>query len=387
MLYLDVTSAALSSLNTGVQRVTRGLYAALVRQRPVTPLLWDDRKGTYCLLPPRQQRYLADPFEGRRASKSQPASFWQRQWLALRLPRYKIDLHRKMAPEDLLLVPEIFPDRRAEFLPALSRDRRILGIFHDAISWTHPEWSNASRGLRFDEYLRTLAAFETVACVSHDSENILLSLWKEWGAPPAPTRTESWPIDQAGKPRPPAAPATSRNILCVGTLEKRKNHLSLLQAAELLWAAGEEFRLILIGRSNKFWGPSVIAEIERLRRKGLPLEWRRHVDNDTLDAAYRECLFTVYPSLAEGFGLPILESLWHGKPCICRGDGAIGETARGGGCLPVDTAAPAVLADGMSLLLRDESRRAALAAEAQQRRFRTWEEYIGWIPSSGTLPA
>jgi len=47
-------------------------------------------------------------------------------------------------------------------------------------------------------------------------------------------------------------------------------------------------------------------------------------------------LFTVYPSLMEGFGIPILESLWHGKPCVCGGNGALGEVARGGGCLIVD---------------------------------------------------
>ena len=63
--------------------------------------------------------------------------------------------------------------------------------------------------------------------------------------------------------------------------------------------------------------------------------------------AYRECLFTVYPSLMEGFGLPILESLWHGKPCVCGGNSARLEVARGGGCLTVDQTSENAIAAGI----------------------------------------
>jgi len=45
-----------------------------------------------------------------------------------------------------------------------------------------------------------------------------------------------------------------------------------------------------------------------------------------LHQAYRECLFTVYLPHG-GFGLPISKS-WHGKPCVCGGNGALGEVAR-----------------------------------------------------------
>jgi glycosyltransferase involved in cell wall biosynthesis len=48
---------------------------------------------------------------------------------------------------------------------------------------------------------------------------------------------------------------------------------------------------------------------------------------------YRDCDFTVYPSLVKGFGLPIVESLWNCRPCICANFGEMAEIAKEGVCL------------------------------------------------------
>jgi glycosyltransferase involved in cell wall biosynthesis len=106
------------------------------------------------------------------------------------------------------------------------------------------------------------------------------------------------------------------------------------------------------------------------------VRWLQHVDDVTLLRAYRECRFTVYPSLMEGFGLPIAESLWHGKPCVCGGNGALGEVARGGGCLIVDQTSPEALADGIKTLLQDRQLYSRLTDEARARKFRSWSDYI-----------
>jgi glycosyltransferase involved in cell wall biosynthesis len=78
----------------------------------------------------------------------------------------------------------------------------------------------------------------------------------------------------------------------------------------------------------------------------------------------------------EGFGLPIAESLWHGKPCLCGGNGALGEIAHGGGCLIVDQTNPLALAEGIKSLLRDQQLYARLCDEARARKFRSWTDYI-----------
>ena len=78
----------------------------------------------------------------------------------------------------------------------------------------------------------------------------------------------------------------------------------------------------------------------------------------------------------EGFGLPIVESLGHGKPAVCGGNGALGEIARGGGCLIVDQTNEQSLADGIEKLLTDKETYLRLRDEAGARTFRNWSDYM-----------
>jgi glycosyltransferase involved in cell wall biosynthesis len=91
--------------------------------------------------------------------------------------------------------------------------------------------------------------------------------------------------------------------------------------------------------------------------------------------AYAACAFTVYPSLVEGFGLPVIESLAHGRPCICSGRGALGESARGGGCVSLDVVEAGSIADAIARLLASPAEVAALTSAARARTFRTWVDY------------
>ena len=136
------------------------------------------------------------------------------------------------------------------------------------------------------------------------------------------------------------------------------------------------FNLELIGRSTSYFGRKVKAELCRLRRANRAIRWSKHVNAETLLRSYRACRFTVYPSLMEGFGLPIAESLAHGKPCVCGGNGALGEVARGGGCLIVDQTSEDALASGIKKLLTDQETCARLTREAHTRTFRSWSDYI-----------
>jgi len=183
-------------------------------------------------------------------------------------------------------------------------------------------------------------------------------------------------------------------IACVGSFEPRKNHLTFLAAAEKLWLQGHDFELQLVGRTTGYYAPKMLAAVWRLQRRGRPLRWLRHVNDKTLHEVYRSCRFAVYPSLFEGFGLPIAESLWHGKPCICGGNGALGEVARGGGCLIVDQTSEDALAAGIKNLLTDQQTYSRLCTEARARKFRSWSDYIEKLlehlqvpPGSASVPA
>jgi glycosyltransferase involved in cell wall biosynthesis len=77
----------------------------------------------------------------------------------------------------------------------------------------------------------------------------------------------------------------------------------------------------------------------------------------------------------EGFGLPVIESLSHGKPCICSSRGALGESASGGGCIALEQMDAPSIAAAMTRLLEAPTFAADLASQARHRHFPTWNSY------------
>ena len=171
----------------------------------------------------------------------------------------------------------------------------------------------------------------------------------------------------------------------MGSIEGRKNHLALLDAVESLWSRDLRFEIHLIGLAQPQTGRAALEKIAALQFAGRPLRYDGPVDDPALSAAYARCDFTVYPSLYEGFGLPVLESLAHGKPCVCSARGALGESARDGGCLPLDRVDSVSLSTAIEKLLRSPDTLATLRSQARARTFRTWPDYtrdlLAWLPS------
>jgi glycosyltransferase involved in cell wall biosynthesis len=89
----------------------------------------------------------------------------------------------------------------------------------------------------------------------------------------------------------------------------------------------------------------------------------------------------VFPSLNEGFGLPLAESLAAGTPAVTSDFGSMREIAEGGGALMVDPHDDHAIADAMRTLLTDDAVHARLTAEAQARAAhpRTWDDYAAEV--------
>ncbi len=164
-------------------------------------------------------------------------------------------------------------------------------------------------------------------------------------------------------------------ILVVGSHEPRKNHLAILHAAELLWREGRRFSLCFIG-GNSWNSDDFTQMLEDLQAAGRPVEALTAVDDDLLWGAYRVARFTVFPSLNEGYGLPVAESLACGTPVITSGFGSMKEIADdGGGALLVDPRDDRSLTDAMRTLLVDDDLLGELRRQAGARPTRTWDAY------------
>ena len=387
MLYVDVTSSCKSPMSTGVQRVVRSVHRALKPRTPIVPMIWDDQLGSYCTLSARETGFLERAGGSSFAAAAEPETA-ANPWPWSKLQRHlghrirRLDLAACLAPGDTLFVPEIFQDRRIDWFasnwPAGSVRR--VAFFHDAIVWRNPELTPPQRNARFTDYMKALAEFDEILTHSIQASVDIREFWLAHGASKTPpVSPHPLVVDADEETRPSARNSVSRSVLFVATLEARKNHLALLAAAEILWKEGIAFELELIGRTTRYWGGRVIAAIEELKKAGRPVRWQMYVDGNRLQQAYLHSRFTVYPSLAEGFGLPIVESIWYGKPCICADRGAIAETARGGGCRLIDVTSTAAIADAMRELLTRDDVLARLESEAFAREFPTFSDYADWL--------
>ena len=163
-------------------------------------------------------------------------------------------------------------------------------------------------------------------------------------------------------------------VLSVGTHEPRKNHLAVLHAAEVLWRRGVRFSLTFIGGHS--WNSERFDEgVARLREAGRPIETLRSVTDDALWAAYQLSHCVVFPSLNEGFGLPVAEALASGTPVVTSAFGSMAEIAADGGAVLVDPRDDDSLVAGLDEVLTDPERYSALRAAAAARPQRTWDEY------------
>ena len=116
-------------------------------------------------------------------------------------------------------------------------------------------------------------------------------------------------------------------LLCVGTVEARKNHTLLYYVYKLAKSRGEALPKILIA-GRRGWKTDDIFDIIKndpdVNEKIIFLEG---VTDEELSWLYKHCLFTVYPSFYEGWGLPIAESIAYGKPCISSNTSSMPEIA------------------------------------------------------------
>jgi len=150
-------------------------------------------------------------------------------------------------------------------------------------------------------------------------------------------------------------------ILAVGTIEPRKNYPRLLAAYRALRSRGAAPPLVIAGRPGWAYGDT----LDRIRSEP-GVRYLGHVDEPTLAALYESAAVLAFPSLYEGFGLPLLEAMARGLPAVAGNVGAMPELA-GDAAVLVDPEDVDAIAAGLEKVLGDSALRARLAAAGKQR--------------------
>lgn len=206
-------------------------------------------------------------------------------------------------------------------VPRLARTP-VVATVYDAIPLAHPEWANL-RLRRLKNWLlpQSVRNADLVIAISEAAREEIIGYYR---VQPDRTRVIPLGIDESWfEPQDAAATARileKRNLdrgyfLFVGTLQPRKNIGMLLDAYERLAPrVRDERQLVIVGKYG--WNASAVRmRLERAQSLGRCV-WLNYVPRDELRHLYSGAGAFVFPSLAEGFGLPVLEALATGLPII-----------------------------------------------------------------------
>jgi glycosyltransferase involved in cell wall biosynthesis len=298
-------------------------------------------------------------------------------------------------PDDHVIVPVrgnyVLPELAAE-LPRSDRlralgefaDTAVAMIGFDCVPLTSAETAGTGMPGLFARMLGSAAVMDRIATISEGAA-VEYRGWREMLGGAGLSGPDIAPIELATQAHlpPPAALASATQrftvgglpmVLVVGSHEPRKNHLAVLHAAELLWRDGLQFSLVFIG-GNAWNSARFERRLRTLQAGNRPVQSVSAITDDLLAAAYQVARLTVFPSLNEGFGLPVAESLSSGTPVVTSDFGSMRQIGEPGGALLVDPRDDAQIAAAMRLLLTDDTVHAILSAQARARPVRGWDEY------------
>jgi glycosyltransferase involved in cell wall biosynthesis len=277
------------------------------------------------------------------------------------------------------------------YMKYIAEMKRYYGIkfaplVHDLIPIKHESLVEPHHTVQFRDWLRAaIPVSDIVFTNSKHTRTALVTFVAESGWP-LPPRVEA--LEMGSGFRDTLDPLTAgmqttislppRYVLYVSTIELRKNHRLLVRVWQrLLERHGTNLVPNLVFAGKIGWlVDDLLNDLEASDYLDGKIILLRSLSDAELQQAYRSCLFTVFPSLSEGWGLPIAESLAHGKFCVASNHTSIPEA---GGNL-IDYFDPMNEDDALAKLERPLIDPPYLAArEAQLRaeyRVRTWGDCV-----------
>ena len=282
-----------------------------------------------------------------------------------------------------LLLPEVTTEpERVHSISILSKyyQTEISCILYDLIPVSHPEYCTV--GYDFIHYLRIFRSIKKVFSISEHSSNELMHFNKislREINEPLQVKTIYLGGDFDTTLNSNKFTMEKKIILMVARFEPRKNIRRVLAALEMLFYERNDFKFVLVG--NPGWLQELIlTDLHSLKSKGFDIEFYMRVPDSILISWYQKCFFTIFCSITEGFGLPIVESVLFRKPCITTQYGSQAEVANKiGGCLLVDPLDIQDIYKKIKELLSNKNLYQQKIDETLNANWHSWKEYANLI--------
>jgi glycosyltransferase involved in cell wall biosynthesis len=258
------------------------------------------------------------------------------------------------APAPKLVQRLAYPDilhANNYYCPAVLPTVRLVYTLYDLSFLSHPDWTTEQMRLGcFDGLFKASCYADAIIAISEESRHEFLRYFSYF---PTDRIRVVYPASRYSEGCTSSCPPSDVRIvpgkywLTVGTLEPRKNHARLIAAyAKYRGANGSNMPLVIVG--GRGWmsaDPVNLAQDLGVHDHVIQLGY---VDDSTLAWLYEHCFAFVYPTLFEGFGMPVLEAMSLGAPVISSTIPSIREIVGSSGLLvePTDT-------DGLARAMHD----------------------------------
>ncbi|HAV34996.1 MAG TPA: glycosyltransferase family 1 protein, partial [Massilia sp.] len=258
------------------------------------------------------------------------------------VPDGAIDIH----PGDLLFMIDSSWEQYPDFAPVFESVRRLGGrivtVVYDLIPLRMPQFCSAGLVAVFQRWFGLAVRHsDMLLCISGAVRDDVAAYLDAHGMRPAhPLRLEYWRLgadivpdsaDQAIRPEVAAmaADTSSPLFLMVGTIEPRKGHTAVLDAFDALWAEGSTARLCLAGKEG--WEvDELMRRIRQHPEMGRRLFFVERFTDAEINLCYSRAQALLAASVAEGYGLPIVEAAQHRVPVIASDIAVFREVAGAG---------------------------------------------------------
>ena len=312
-LFVDISELVQRDAATGVQRVTRSILHQLLLNPPAG--------------------YVTEPVY---ATIDQPGFRYARKFMqALGAEMACPDDEAISArPGDVFLGLDLqhhTARAQAKFLlEARQNGVSVYFVVYDLLPIQFPGYWPPGMSTLHHDWLYEICKFDGVVCISRAVADELTAWLKEFGPPRLRPLAVKWfhlgaDIDNSASSK--ALPDNANDVLhalesrptflSVGTIEPRKGQMQTLAAFELLWLAGQDINLVLVGKQ----GWMVEALVEKIRKHaelGKRLFWLDGVSDEYLEKIYVASTCLIAASEGEGFGLPLIEAAQHKLSIIAR---------------------------------------------------------------------